>query len=186
MCGLRSKLIDPEFTNVISEYDIVTLLETKTDNNDVITVPGFVCYLNNRTTTSRVRSGGVGVLIKDELSPFVTVCDIKTDLLLWLKVQQSITCDSDDIYIGVIYNPPENSKYAHKDNFDILGNELIDKQSIANKVFLIGDFNARSGAHDDYCIIDDVNRFENSDDDILVYMSEPLKFKHPIKKMQPG
>ena len=44
VCGLRKKLQYPDFVTFVCKYDILCLTETKTDNTDVINIPGFVVY----------------------------------------------------------------------------------------------------------------------------------------------
>lgn len=106
VCGLRSKLIDPEFTSFVSEYDIVLFVDTKTDDNDELSLPGFQCHFKNRKSRSCFRSGGIAIFIRDELTPFTSVCDITSELVFWLKIRLRKPNSLSDIYIGVVYTPP--------------------------------------------------------------------------------
>ena len=45
MCGLKSKLIHPEFTDLIKQYDIIGLQETKLDDIDSFEIKGFQIYI---------------------------------------------------------------------------------------------------------------------------------------------
>ena len=82
VCGLKSKLNCPEFCKLISEHEIIGLQESKLDDVDYICVPGYKIYHNNRKAVSRYRSGGITLLVKDELSPFVTVLKNESKLAL--------------------------------------------------------------------------------------------------------
>ena len=41
-CGIKSRLRNPEFCELINSFDIVCFVETKTDDIDVIDFPGFI------------------------------------------------------------------------------------------------------------------------------------------------
>ena len=47
--GLKSKLIIPDFSLLISKYDILCLQESKTDETDCKPdlIPGYISYFNN-------------------------------------------------------------------------------------------------------------------------------------------
>jgi hypothetical protein len=47
-CGIKTKLQYPEFRNLIQSYDIVGFVETKTDDIDKITLPGYKFVMKNR------------------------------------------------------------------------------------------------------------------------------------------
>ena len=62
-----------------------------------------------------------------------------------------------DIIFGIVYVPPEGSKYTDHEAFESLSNiilELMEHLECPN-VCLIGDFNARTGRLDDFVVIDD-------------------------------
>ena len=67
---------------------------------------------------------------------------------------QKITSNS-DVLLGCVYVPPENSKYASKDAFDDIENELLSFSRDGQLNALIGDFNARTGKLPDFIIPDD-------------------------------
>lgn len=72
-CGLYKRLQYREFTDFISGFDILCLGETKTDDSDIIQVPGYSTFLKNRTKLAKIRSGGIGLLVKDALLKYVSV-----------------------------------------------------------------------------------------------------------------
>ena len=63
VCGLQSKLMFPEFTEFIEEYDLICLSETKLDDVDQCDVPGYTFFNKNRDRCKR-KSGGIGVFVK--------------------------------------------------------------------------------------------------------------------------
>ena len=58
-CGIKSKLNYPEFVEFISEFDILCLLETKTDDCAEINIPGYSVQMKNRKLFSNRKSGGI-------------------------------------------------------------------------------------------------------------------------------
>ena len=52
-CGLKSKLIIPVFCDVISQYDITGLQETKSDTLDSFEIPGYTLDFKHRKDVSK-------------------------------------------------------------------------------------------------------------------------------------
>ena len=111
VCGIKRKLQYPEFINLISNYDILCFVESKTDDTDVIEIPGFVSHMKNRTQVARIRSGGIIFAVRDSLNKCINVRKSNSDFVFWFTLSK----DTDNIYpdtlFGVIYIPPENTKY---------------------------------------------------------------------------
>ena len=74
-CGLKSKLIIPEFCDFISQYDIIGLQETKTNNLDSFEIPGFTTYLKHRKNLSKRKSGGIGIAYRKCLSNYISILE---------------------------------------------------------------------------------------------------------------
>ena len=75
---MTSKLIIPGFQSFISNFDIICLSETKLDQFDSVNINGFKFIFANRELARR-KSGGVGVLIKNDLWPYIKVLDDKNE-----------------------------------------------------------------------------------------------------------
>lgn len=71
VCGLASKLRNPEFVDVISKYDIICLTETKTDKADNIDIPNFSVFSKHRSNLSFRKSGGTRIQRRVECLPNV-------------------------------------------------------------------------------------------------------------------
>ena len=69
VCGILSKIKHPDFLSLISSHDI---FESKLDDIDAVDVPGYVAFYKNKGKFRR-KSGGVLLLIKEELAQYVTV-----------------------------------------------------------------------------------------------------------------
>ena len=148
--------------SLISNHDIIAISESKLDDTDAVDVPGYVAFYKNRGKFRR-KSGGVLLLIKEELAQYVTVfeskdkkpkidtrvkkhyCFISGDLcanVLFFKLSKK--CVTRDILFGVVYIPPEGSPFENKDVFTELENSLLLLEH--DGVCFLGDFNARTGA----------------------------------------
>ena len=65
MCGIKNRLKTyKEFTVIITNFDVIGLTETKTDDADNILIPGYVIFVKNRQTLSKTRSGSILVAMK--------------------------------------------------------------------------------------------------------------------------
>ena len=162
--GFSQKWNTQIFLSLISSHDIIAISESKLDDTDAADVPGYVAFYKNRGKFRR-KSGGVLLLIKEELAQYVTVfeskakkpkidtrvkkhyCFISGDLcanVLFFKLSTKFV--TRDILFGVVYIPPEGSPFENKDVFTELENSLLLLEH--DGVCFLGDFNARTGAVD--------------------------------------
>ena len=111
MCDLRSKTLFPEFHELISNYDIIGCQETKTNQMDDLTLPGFILKFKHRANLPRRRSGGIALAYKKNLSHFINIIDSESKLVLWFTMSKRLT-KSVDLLCGIVYIPPENSDYS--------------------------------------------------------------------------
>lgn len=166
VCGLKSKLLCPEFTSFISQYDIIGLQESKLDDVDKINIPGYQVYSNNRKAVSRYRSGGITLLVKNDLSPFITVHKFESQLILWFSVSNKLTANSEELHCGIVYIPPYRSKYAHNDPYLELQTEFDKYAAKSRNILLFGDFNSRTSHSPDYIICDKFISENQGNDDL--------------------
>ncbi|MEW8547931.1 MAG: hypothetical protein AB2693_30870, partial [Candidatus Thiodiazotropha sp.] len=135
---------------MINEYHIIGIQETKLDDVDYVEIDGFKIFSQNRKSYSRHRSGGITLLIKDEISHHVKVLKSDSKLALWFTVSKELMLNKEDLYGAVIYIPPYKSKFSHPDPYLELQSE-IDKFCQSNKnLLLFGDLNSRSASLPDY------------------------------------
>ena len=151
VCGLSAKLRCPEFCDFLNQYEIIGLQESKTDDTDSIVLPGYTCFLNNRDKLSRYRSGGIALFVKNSISDYVKVeNEFHSKLILWFIISHKITLIGEDVHCGIVYIPPQGSKYAHEEPYNELEQEIIRYCINSTNIILMGDFNSRSGQKDDY------------------------------------
>ena len=75
VCGLRSKLLFPEFVSKIRQYDVIGFQETKTDDLDDIILEDYNVCFKNRQHISKHKSGGLALMYKKYLRSFVKILD---------------------------------------------------------------------------------------------------------------
>ena len=113
------------------------------------------------------KSGGLGVVVQNELSEFISQVDSESDYIMWLKIYKMAFKTNEDLYIGVVYVPPSDSRFNTIDKTNIFNVEVANI-CIANKfVFLNGDFNARTCHKDDFVDEDDFLTHHLSLDDTM-------------------
>ena len=158
--GVVSRLHCPEFVTMIQNYDIIGLQETKTDITDNVYVPGYITHIFHRKKNdlSRYRSGGLALLIKEELNEFIKVDNQKTSNLILLFTISGKLYDisgANDLKCGIVYVPPIGSKFSVEDPFFEIQNELLRYCGESQHVLLFGDFNSRCGNMADYICSDE-------------------------------
>ena len=105
-----SKLKYPEFINLIRNYDIIGIQESKTDDTDVIEIPGYSIFPHNRARISRFKSGGITLIVKNEITPFIKVDKVRNSkFILLFTITQRLSHIREDIYCGIVYVPPYGS-----------------------------------------------------------------------------
>jgi len=93
-------------------------------------------------------SGGVTVFVNDSWLDCVSLWKQNTDgTRLWLQFQRSGVAP---LFLVVVYAPPKGSPYANEGLFDNIAAEVRMIQDLKGSILLIGDFNARTSAADDY------------------------------------
>ena len=145
----------PDFTNFLHDFDIICIQESRLDDIDRITFPGYKTFMHNRKPIARYRSGGIALLIKEEYEPFIHVRKAESKLVFWFEISKQILKTSENLVCGVIYIPPHGSKYAHADPYLELQNEIDRVCGTSKHVILLGDFNSRTAKLCDYTKCDE-------------------------------
>ena len=143
VCGLRSKTLFPDFNEFVSRFDIIGFQETKTDQLDDLTLPGYILKFKHRANISKRRSGGIALAYKKDLSNFINVIDSQSKLVLWFHVSKRFT-KSIDLLCGIVYIPPEGSEYSVNLPYREIENELYAHTEKYPNILLFGDFNSRT------------------------------------------
>jgi len=139
VCGLKSKVNCPEFTNYLNDFSIIGLQETKLNDLDHVELEQFDIFYKNRSINKHRRSGGIALLVKKNISKYVTILETKSKLVIWFVVSKQYTSLEQDILCGTVYIPPENSSYATDDPFLEIQLELNDFLKKHTHVCIFGD-----------------------------------------------
>jgi exonuclease III len=93
VCGLVSKLRNPDFVEYISFYDIICLTETKLDEVDDVEIDGFELLASVCRTHCKAKSGGICVFVRTNLCKYVQVKEPVTcssQCVLWFNIDERL------------------------------------------------------------------------------------------------
>ena len=134
--GLEDKIDQTMFMDLLRGIDILGVSETwlKDSNASEISIPGYKFCYKNRKLAAR---GGVGLFMKKDLymKKYVTIRDdLSDENFLWCKVKKEYLGYQEDLYICMVYIPPEYSSRELRQKNDYF---RIQKQTfIGNALFL--------------------------------------------------
>ncbi|VDI00448.1 Hypothetical predicted protein [Mytilus galloprovincialis] len=159
-CGIKSRVNYPEFKDIIDNHEIVCLVETKTDDIDVINLPGYEFKMKNRKKVTKTRSGGITVGYKEHLKTMIEIIDTECkyvicEYVMWFQVNGKTFNLDKPVVFGVVYIPPEYTRYSSDEAVNEIEQEFLRFSNISNYICLLGDFNARTGCDDDFVIINE-------------------------------
>lgn len=93
MCGLVSKLKNPDFIEFMSLYDVICLTETKIDQYDDVEVNGFKLLPSVIRQNCTSKSGGICVYVKEYICNYVHVRDpftCSSHCVLWFTIDDTL------------------------------------------------------------------------------------------------
>ncbi len=106
VCGLKAKLKGPDFEEFAHKFDIVCLTETKLDELDCVNLPDYRLLRKDRKKKRRA-SGGVAILVKENIAHRIQILNTEVDDTLWFTVT-NIGLEK-DVLFGLVYIPPRTS-----------------------------------------------------------------------------
>ena len=108
---------------------------------------------------ARYRSGGIAILVRDNIYDTVQIVKNSGDFFYWF------TCSiCSNISFCATYIPPEGSTYTDISLFDDLESDLLELNQNNSQVCLLGDFNARTGNNYDFVPFDEtIEQFLHSE-----------------------
>ena len=128
VCGFCAKLIFPDSQEFINQYDIICLIEIKTDRYDAVNIDGYK-FISVNKAVARRKPGGVGLFIKNVIWPYAQILDNSSENCLRFM----------GLYIF-------HQEVRHTVNiFDKLEQDIINFCAENTHTCLMGDYNAKSG-----------------------------------------
>ena len=145
VCGVKHRLNYPDFCKLVQNYDIFCVNETKIDKYDTIHLDGYTFISQCRKQKFFRKSGGIGVFVKNHLSPYVSLIESDSDYILWVKLNKKFNQIDQDIIFGAVYLPPSDSRFNTPDELENFEIEITNMCVSQKYVILMGDFNSRTG-----------------------------------------
>ena len=154
VCGLKRRILYPEFIDLAHNFDILCLSETKLLDKDVISCEEYTFFSHPRKQKFYRRSGGIGFLVRNRIANLVTAVESKSEYMAWLRVSKQYLGTEQDMMIATIYIPPQQSWFFNDDEFDLFEQEIASVRSNFDYIYLLGDFNAQTATMPDYTFVD--------------------------------
>jgi hypothetical protein len=130
-------LLNPDFETLINNYDILVLVETKTDEYDNIKLPNeYACYAKHRKKIKK-KSGGIIIIYRNIFSKFLKFIQSDSECVQWVEILNDISDKIKNVIFGCVYIPPEFSPYSSDEAFLQLEDELITHIQISLKMSLL-------------------------------------------------
>ncbi len=150
--GLRHKIDCPDFVNILNDYDICILTETWM--TEKIKIDNFyVEHIKAKKIPSKKGrfSGGLYILIKENIKEHVKILDLPNKYGKWLKIGKDMLKLDKHLYIGGIYLPPQDSTYALKEPFGQIENDVSELLT-SGHIMILGDLNSRTDNLKDFIV----------------------------------
>ncbi|MEW8546031.1 MAG: endonuclease/exonuclease/phosphatase family protein [Candidatus Thiodiazotropha sp.] len=186
VCGLRKRSQYPDFVEYFDRFDLICFVETKLEDIDVISIPGFQCFSQPRKQKYIRKSGGIALFAKDKFFEHCKYLVTDSDYIMWVSVDRSIASTEEDLIIGITYVPPSQSRFFNDDELQTLENEITSMCSSHKYVFITGDLNARTARLSDYVQLDEflAETFELDDETINFFNKTTIleQLKIPLNR----
>ena len=155
VCSIRRKLLYPEFRELINDYDLFCVTETKLDSYDIVDVPSYNFISQCRRQKVLRKSGGIGVFVKDSISQYIILIDSESDYIMWFKLSKAFFKAEEDLIFGVVYLPPTDSRFNNPDELELFETEITNMSILHKYIFLVGNFNSRTQTQQEFIDSDD-------------------------------
>jgi hypothetical protein len=88
--------------------------------------------MKNRKKITKNRSGGIMVGFKDNLAKHIYIVNTDSKYAMWFKCSEELVKTDQPVFVGVVYIPPECTKYSSEDTFSELQQEYFSNKSKYN------------------------------------------------------
>lgn len=157
MEGLKSKINDPDFLNLVDNCDLFFACETWAKNRDDFrnSISGYKTYseVRNFGTDHKGKGhGGLIIYIKNNIYKYTRLVRSNSNNILWLILETG----TENILFCITYFSPVNSTSndAKETLFDTLTEEYISIKNDHNiaQTYIFGDLNCRTGTLLEECV----------------------------------
>ena len=87
---------------------------------------------------------------KDNLAKHIDIVNTDSKYVMWFKCSEQLFKTDQPVFSGVVYIPPEYTKYSSEDAFSELQQEYLSFSNKSKYICLLGDFNARTATDTDF------------------------------------
>ena len=149
---IGNKFEDEEFLKCFQGIDFIGITETHVHEEvlDKMNIPGYerLHFINEKKNTkSNTAPRGIAVFVKENISELFKLVKTENKDVIWVRMIKEKTGEDRDVYIGTCYLNPSTGVDTDKKIAD-LTEDIIYFQNRGD-VMVVGDFNAKTGNHDD-------------------------------------
>ncbi len=134
--GIYTKLEKQNVLNVLTQYDIISLLEVKTSLP--VQIPGYISYRG--AVVGSAERGGVVVCLRNSLSRWVHSVDVSNGDQVWMRLR-----NVPGVLLCFGYIPPSDSPYFSSFSFASIQEKMYSCHAEVGYL-IVGDMNARFGS----------------------------------------
>ena len=178
VCGIKNRLNYQEFTDMIECYDLFCCNETMLSDLDIIRLDNYTFLSQTRKQKYLKKSGGIGIFINNKMVKYFELLETQSDYIMWVKAKKGSLSTDKDVVLGIIYIPPETSRFFNNDEMLIFENEVNDMCNSYDNIILAGDTNGHTSNLCDFIESDDFIS------DLFNFDNEILDFFNQIKNLQ--
>ena len=66
------------------------------------------------------KSGGIGIFVKDPIMQYISLVESDSDYILWFRLCKTYTQTDEDLYFGIVYLPPTESRFNNSDELRLI------------------------------------------------------------------
>ena len=151
-----SKFDFTDFTDLLTD-DIICLLETHAGQTDNMELHGYSTHTIHRLHKQKQgrNSGGMAVLIKDNIKHKINWINCNSSEYTMLKIQNADIDTGQDLYIIFAYVSPPNSTYSAEEEVLTQITNTISEIKNKGKYLILGDLNGYTNIDPDYVTQDE-------------------------------
>ena len=148
------KTEDKYVLDLIGKHDIMCLSEVQCGECDIPEIDGYTSFKLCRKINKKINRffGGIVIYYKNDLRPGIQFLMNTSIDYVWLKFNKSFFNMAEDVFMCVMYIPPENSSYYKTrdvETFNAIEDDIV-KYRDKGSLVLIGDMNARTNSMSDF------------------------------------